>query len=1623
MSSSPEDAKQQLLSRAADLATRSRGAGGLPAEDAERLIHLYYRHVGPEDVLDRSPLDLYGAAVSHYRLASNRLQGTSNVHVFTPSVEDTEWSAGGHTVIEIVTDDMPFLVDSITMALVGQHRGIHLVIHPQIMVGRDVTGQMRETCDGEDVEGDDDQRRIRESWMHIEIDKDTDPKELERLEQVLLDVLRDVREVVEDWTKMHTQAMRIVEDLTDNPPPLPADEVDETKALLEWLADDHFTFLGYREYVLQTEDGADILRAVAGTGLGILRADQDLARTSAKLPPAVSAKAREKELLIITKANSRATVHRPVYLDYIGIKVFGPDGQVVGERRFLGLFSSAAYTESLARIPVLRQKMTGVLDLAGYTPDSHSGKALLDILETYPRDELFQTPVSELLPVAESVLHLRERRQLRFFTRSDPYRRYLSCLVYLPRDRYTTKVREKMQEILARTLGGDQVDFTARVSESVLARLHFVVRARHGEMLRDYDEQGLERELAQAAHSWSDDLETAMLEQFGEERAANLLRRYGDAFPEAYKEDFSARVAVADVRRLEEIGDQPVGLSLYSPVGAGADQMRFKVYREESPLSLSQVLPVLTALGTEVIDERPYALRRLSRSADTAKQASRAWIYDFGLRYSGSVRDGARELFQDAFMAVWSGRAESDGFSALVLRAGLDWRQVSILRAYAKYFRQGGSTFGQDYLEQALVANMDIAQLLVSLFEARFRPNDDAMDVRAEQCEQIEDKIVAALDDVASLDQDRILRGYLAVIKATLRTNYYQRDADGRPKVYTSFKLEPREVPDLPEPRPMFEIFVYSPRVEGVHLRFGPVARGGLRWSDRRDDFRTEVLGLVKAQMVKNAVIVPVGSKGGFYCKQLPDIGADREAWLTEGVACYKTLICGLLDLTDNLVSGETVPPPDVVRHDGDDAYLVVAADKGTATFSDIANGVARDYGFWLDDAFASGGSAGYDHKAMGITARGAWESVRRHFRERGIDCQHEDFTCVGIGDMSGDVFGNGMLLSEHTRLVAAFDHRHIFVDPDPDPAASYVERRRLFDLPRSSWADYDRSLISAGGGVFPRTQKSIPVSPEIRTALGIDSSVETMTPNEVMEATLLAPVDLLWNGGIGTYVKASTESNSDVGDRSNDAIRVDGGDLRARAVGEGGNLGLTQLGRIEYALAGGKINTDAIDNSAGVDTSDHEVNIKILLGQVIQSGDMTMKQRNELLASMTDEVGQLVLADNYGQNLAMANSVSQAVPLMHVHEDWIRRLEKQGLLDPALEFLPTHKQFQDRIANGIGLTAPELAVLLAYTKIVLERVLLDSDLPDDPFLHDRLYRYFPTPMRERFRIQMDQHPLRREIIVTQVVNELINAAGITFYHRLSQETGASEVDLVRAHLVCSEVYGTHDLLTEIAALDNQIDAKVQTEMRLAVRTLVERATRWLVTNRRPPLDSQGTVDFFGDQVRIVMTAMPDVMTGVVVDAFEHTRDRLLKSGVPVELAVKIAVLPPAYPLMSVVEISRQRDIDPVEVARLHSALAKKLGLGEFLDKVVALPRDDRWRTMARAALRDDVYAVHAALTDQIISRSTGNGTIRERLAEWIADQGAALEKAVSTLREISSEDAELARLSVGLRVIRSLLT
>ena len=1662
----PSTGRTQILERAAEAGERQ----GCRQGDLRPFLARYYRHVPVEDLAERDPVDLVGAALSHRQLAAHRPQGTANVRVFTPTVDEHAWSSG-HTVVEIVTDDMPFLVDSVTTELAQQDRGIHLLVHPQVVVRRDVTGGLIEVVDAGPTGWDPEQHgrdTSVESWIHVEIDRETDPADVQAIGAGVRGVLDDVRVAVEDWPRMKQRAREMADEL-DAAPPAGVDPAEAVEAarLLHWLAEDHFTFLGFRAYRLVTRDGRDALIAETGSGLGILRYDQVGSSSFDRLTSQARAKAREKRLLVLTKANTRATVHRSAYLDYVGVKVFDESGEVVGERRFLGLFASSAYTDSVRRIPVVGRTVDAVLARSGFSPDSHSGKDLLQILETYPRDELFEIGVDELYETVLAVMHLQERRRTRLFTRTDEYGRFVSCLVFLPRDRYTTSVRLAMEAILREAFDAASIDYATRVSESVLARLHFVVRLRPGAALPVVDRAELEARLLDATRSWDEDLLDALRSDAGEEEAARLARTWGRAFPEGYKQDFPARVAVADLRRLEALDDgrtdaaQALGTNLYEPVGSAPGERRFKLYRL-APLSLTAVLPYLSNLGVEVVDERPYQVQRADGTA--------RWIYDFGLRQHQLVEhaadhgvldrpDRARELFTDAFAAAWSHSAESDGFDRLVLLGGLTWRQVVVLRAYAKYLRQAGTTYSQAYLERCLRTNIGITRLLVALFEARFDPDsgdDDASGApgseRRAATEALVEEITDRLEEVASLDQDRILRSYLGLVTATLRTNAFQPGADGRPKPYVSFKIDPHAVADLPEPRPAFEIFVYSPRVEGVHLRFGAVARGGLRWSDRREDFRTEVLGLVKAQMVKNAVIVPTGAKGGFVAKHLPDPAEDREAWLAEGVACYTTFVRGLLDVTDDLVHDldedgavrqRVVPPRRVVRHDGDDAYLVVAADKGTATFSDIANGVAAEYGFWLGDAFASGGSVGYDHKAMGITARGAWESVARHFREIGVDVQRQDVTVVGVGDMSGDVFGNGMLLSEHLRLVAAFDHRHVFLDPDPDPAVSYAERRRLFALPRSSWADYDTSLISAGGGVHPRTAKSIPISAQVAEVLDLrtpgGARPSALTPAELITAILHAPVDLLWNGGIGTYVKAASESHADVGDKANDAIRVDGHELRVKVVGEGGNLGLTQLGRVEAALHGVRVNTDAIDNSAGVDCSDHEVNIKILLDRIVASGDLTGKQRNQLLAAMTDDVGRLVLRDNYEQNVLLGNARKQSASMLGVHQRLMASLEARGLLDRRIEHLPDDVGLAERRDEGLGLTSPEFAVLVAYSKIALKQDVLASGLPDDPWFARTLHDYFPAELSARYGDRMASHPLRREIITTCLVNDLVNRGGITFAFRVQDETGAAPEQIARAYTVCREVFGLRDFVAEVEALDDTVPTEAQTALYLMFRRLLDRSVRWFLQVRPGTIDIGTEIDRFAPVVAELGPQVPDLLVGAEHKALRSTAESFTRLGVPEELALRGAGLLTLFQLLDITEIAHSTQRSAHEVAQVYLTLSERYAVEAMLTRISALPRADRWQALARAALRYDLYAALESLTVAVLQSSPpdadgdpdgdpgGDGRERrlpgERIEAWEDENRAAVDRAAQTLEEIRRlESGDLASLSVALRTLRGVV-
>ncbi|WP_040794973.1 NAD-glutamate dehydrogenase [Nocardia higoensis] len=1617
-------------------------AASLPQSLREGLANLeraYFRHVDADDV-DSVVTGVSLIFQRHLELAATRPVGRALIRVHHP-----EDGSGIGAAVQVVTDDMSLLVDSITASVSRAGASITEVIHPIFEVERDASGLLLaaaaygvEGRSGLGAHGGADLRR--ESWIHVQLHPSTDRAVLDKLADTLRDVVADVRQVVDDRGAIERAQSALADELdrlaAAGGGPFLARDLTDTAALLRWLAGGYFTVLGYARYRLHTVGGRTVTDLVDETCLGVLRPGVG---TDFRVP----VNGPDRPLLMLTQGLVPATVHRSVYPYFVGVADVDATGAVVGEHLFIGVFTVTAVHENVLDIPVISRRVRSAIERSGFELESYSGQAMLEVIQSFPRTELFSSDVQTMRRTAEAVLNVGLRRQVRLFLRADTHGRFVACLVYLPRDRYTTHVRLSMQKILVRELGGESIDYSARVSESDLASVYFTVRMPGAEsggpdraaiLARTSDDKRkhIENLLSETSRTWADHL--IELAGVAPTLDPEVVQEYSTGFPESYKQDFSPARGLRDIARLERLTEGAIDQHLYRLPDAEPGAWRFALALSGSGISLSQVLPVLQSLGVEVVDERPYRVR----------VEPERWIYDFGvlarpdllrnaldsdldaelLESAAGEGSGLRQRFVDAVEAMWYGRAEADGLNELVLRARLPWRSVAMLRTYAKYLQQAGFPYSQTNIARVLLAHPDIAALLADLFAARFDPGTCS----AERAADREAELGKRIDQVVSLDADRILRAILGLIRATLRTNFYTTDTDGAARGYISVKVEPREIAELPKPKPQFEIFVYSPRVEGVHLRFGSVARGGLRWSDRLEDFRTEILGLVKAQAVKNAVIVPVGAKGGFVVKQPPqatgDAAADRQALTAEGVECYRTFISGLLDLTDNvdLATGAVVPPARVVRYDGDDTYLVVAADKGTASFSDIANAVAIDYGFWLGDAFASGGSAGYDHKAMGITARGAWESVKRHFREMGIDTQSEDFTVVGVGDMSGDVFGNGMLLSEHIRLVAAFDHRHIFLDPDPDAARSYRERQRLFALPRSSWADYDRSLISEGGGVWDRTVKSVPISAQARAALGLPDGVTALSPPELVRAILLAPAQLLWNGGIGTYIKASTETNAEVGDKSNDPVRVDGKDLRVAVIGEGGNLGATARGRIEFCRAGGKMNTDALDNSAGVDCSDHEVNIKVLLDGVVSAGLLPAAERNPLLASMTDEVAEMVLRDNVSQNYLMGLARFEAPRMTNVNTRLIADLEERRGLDRELEALPSEAEMKRRAAAGEGLVSPELANLMAHVKLSLKADLLETDLPDQPYFAARLPEYFPEPLRERFGAAIKRHRLRREIVTTVLVNEMVDYGGISYAFRLNEESGASATDAVRAFTAAREIFGLGEVWERIRSAD--IPVAVRDSLEFETKRTLDRASRWLLNNRPQPIAVGAEINRYREGVRAYAPKVSTWLRGHHILNITEQADELVSRGAPRDLAVDVYSLLNQFPLLDILDIADITDRDGDEVGAMYYALNDHLKIDWLLAAISDLERGDRWHALARLAVRDDMYSSLRSLTLDVLSAGDPEETADEKIQYWESKNQSRLGRARAALAEIFETGAhDLAGLSVAARQVRSMVS
>ncbi len=1555
-------------------------------------VPAYFEHVPVDELASVSADDLAGTALSHWQLARTEAAETPRFSVFNPAFDTHGWQSP-HTIIQIVANDQPWLVSSLQANMDLQGHTVHRIIHPIIGVARSDDGRWTGI----------DANAKKESLIHIEIDallEEAHPAVKQLLEQVLngLNVIR------EDSVIIHEHLSTIAEALAGS----------EQADFVRWLSSKQFACIAYAEL----HPNSQLAELHAACGILDTRVGSGAWSTADLLPDGLDNNALlaafGEEPLLVCKSGRLSPIIRNEPADMIIHASRDKAGNITKLHCVVGLFISGLQNEAVSSIPWMRERVERVLIASATHDESHDGKAIASTLRGLPRDMLMQTRSSELLRMASGIVALQERQQVRLFHSSDSLGRFCNCLVYIPRDGYSRDLRLSIEHILNTHIDGISAGFDTRFSSgSNLARLHFVIQKKPP-FLRDIDWPSIERHIRQAAVTWTDRLESTLRDQHNEIDAMQLQGRYANAFPSSYREDYSARAAAADIDFIENHvpEDAPV-MSFYRHIVADTGIINFKLFALREPVSLSDVIPIIENMGLRVESEHPFEIRR--------DGAPLVWMHEFTVQQtSGVVNDNAEETaarVQSAFDHIWKGAVENDGFNRLMLDAGLDWQQVVILRALCKYLLQLDVPFSQTYMIDSLVANAPITRLLIQLFEARFHPDSESQP--KQNISALQDKISEALDNIVSLDEDRILRGYRNLIMAILRTNAYRTDDQGKARDFLSFKFDCAAVPDLPLPRPMYEIFVYSSLVEGIHLRGGPVARGGLRWSDRREDYRTEVLGLMKAQMVKNAVIVPVGSKGGFYVKAA--LPAEREAMMAIVVDCYRTFLSGLLDITDNLDGARVIPPAQVVRYDSDDPYLVVAADKGTATFSDYANGVAIDYGYWLGDAFASGGSVGYDHKKMGITARGAWESVKRHFRNVQVDTQQDAFTVVGVGDMAGDVFGNGMLLSPHLQLVAAFNHQHIFIDPSPDAASSFAERQRLFNLPRSSWSDYETSLISKGGGIFARQAKQIELSPEAQACLGTTQS--KLTPTALISVILKAPVDLLWNGGIGTYVKAASETHAQAADRANDNLRINGVELRARVVGEGGNLGFTQRGRIEFAQAGGLIYTDAIDNSAGVDCSDHEVNIKILANAVVASDDMTIKQRDQLLESMTDDVAAHVLRDNYLQTQCIDLCAVDGPLAFNEQSRFMQYLENIGKLDRNIEYLPDAEEIADRMINDKALVRPEIAVLVSYSKMVMFDELLNSDFTEDASLETVLMGYFPAALKNAHSEQILNHRLRPEIIATIVTNDVVNRLGPTFVFRMQQELNATSSDVATAFVIVREIFDLPAIWTSIESLDNRIDADEQYRMQILVRGLVERATHWLIRARRTNNTIAELIEHFKPGLDELVTSMPGCLSAAENETLDQRVAHFMKAGAPEDTAIAVARVVPLSSSLDIVEVARSSEQPVADIAAMYFALGQYLELSWLRERIGTLVASSHWHKLATAELRGDLHYQQRHLCAEVASATDVDLSADERVQQWsdrnrlASDQYRAL---ISELKATTSVD--FAMLSLAINEVHKLL-
>lgn len=1615
---------------------------------ADAWIEQYFLNSPDDEREEFTPAELEDLARTHRALAEIRASKTPIV-----AARNDDYN----TTLYVATDDMPHIVSSLTAYLSAHFGGFLAIFHPIFLAERNAdgklislrgTGTRANLASGDTAavgmpslqlsEGAPEGSTVTiESWIAIQLTRYLGEDDLRLLEHEVRRVLDDVRACYTDLDGMVTAVFDIAQAMYElrgatlghgeesyaaNPRGVePASRVEVAQDFLHWLTRGNFVFMGVKERVLDGTSGAIALVDRPGSALGILRSTEGKSRI--QLSGDTLDRALFPRPVYITKANSRSTVARNDYLDYIGVRRFDMSGRVIGEYVILGLFTRQAYSLPAIETPLVRERIAMVRRRLGYHPGSYSDKALLGALEDYPRLELLQASVNELAETFSGIMGLEERRKTRLFLRADRFNRFITAVVYLPRDRYNTDVRYRIEQVFRQEFDLSAIDYEVYLSSSSLARLFFRIRLTNPNDVPTTDHQALEKQMQQVTRSWAEATAAAIEAWKPGAEGRRLASAWADASSAAYRADYTVEQAIEDIVILESLsGKKPAAIK----VEAGeANTTRLKTYLS-APHTLTELLPVMQNMGLVVVDQKPYEFK-------PEDGEEYGYLYDFGVEFPEGVDPNAvASLYEDALNAYLLGERESDTLDRLILSEGLTWQEARLFRALNHYLIQLGLGYTPSFMSNTLLANPGITKHLVEFFNVSFDPNNGLNDEqRNARREDLEAALVEELNKIPTLDADRYLRSLSKVIRAILRTNaYLGREA-------FAIKVAPQQIDFAPLPRPKFEIFVYSPRVEGVHLRFGDVARGGLRWSDRRDDFRTEVLGLVKAQMVKNAVIIPTGAKGGFYPKQLPDPAVDRDAWITEGRESYKVFIRSLLDVTDNLAVGtdgsETVVRPEgVIARDENDYYLVVAADKGTAAFSDTANAISLERGFWLGDAFASGGSVGYDHKAMGITARGAWESVKRHFAELGHDAQTEAFTAVGIGDMSGDVFGNGLLRSKATRLVAAFDHRDIFLDPTPDAAVSFQERQRLYNLPRSSWQDYNRELISAGGGVYSRGLKSIEITPEVREVLGLDESVTELAPAELISAILKAPVDLIYNGGIGTYVKASTETNAQVGDKANDALRVNGKDLRARIVGEGGNLGFTQLGRIEAARNGVLLNTDAIDNSAGVETSDREVNIKILVDRLVARGELSSEERASFIESLQDEVGGKVLETNVDQNVLLQGEFHGSFLGTNLYKRLMHDLEEHAGLNRAVEFLPTDEELDERLeTTGDRLTRPELAVLAAYVKIYLTHALEQTDFADDPYLEGVLRTYFPAALVERFGQHLDSHPLRKEIICTRVANELVNIGGITFAYRIMEEFNVGIDSVARAFIVARELFE----LGTAAKLHSELSPKTPLDAWFTVlrdnQRVLDRAVRWFITERGVVAGAtiSELLENFGSVVEMRRN-LPEYLSDTSRARVRAKRDAGEAWGLPEELIVIWIRGFEGYALLDVIRSAADHDFEATSLAPVYFATYDRFKVDELLGLITELPRSDRWEILARQAMRGSLYETAASLALSVAEGTEGDfSTIdgaQKALAGWIENHPTRVGNIDRILDEIAEAAPDvtghprLAVVSVALRTLAS---